>query len=74
VQVLGQTVSDVFPSGSAVIPAGSALQGTAQLVAGKWLIRWTSLSVGETHLQISASNEETAEGRLRGRTLAVKLK
>ena len=73
-QVLGQTVSDVSPSVGAVIPAGSTIEGTAQRVGGKWLIRWTDLSVRDTHIEISGSSEEMTEGSLRGRTLVVKVK
>ena len=73
-QVRGQTVSDVSPSAGAVIPAGSTIEGTAQRVGGKWLIRWTDLSVRDTHIEISGSSEEMTEGSLRGRTLVVKVK
>lgn len=73
VQVLGQTVSDVSPRAGAVIPAGSTIEGTAQRVEGKWLIRWTDLAVGGTHIGIMGNSEETAEGSLRGRTLVVKV-
>jgi hypothetical protein len=73
-QVLGQTVSDVHPDSGAPIPAGSAIEGTAQRVGNKWQIRWTDLSVGETHIQITATSEEMTGGSLRGRTLLVKVK
>lgn len=73
-QVFGQTVSDVFPGPGVVIPAGSAIEGTARRVGGKWLIRWSDLKVGETHIQIAATSEEMTEGSLRGRTLVVKVK
>ena len=73
-QVRGQTVSDVSPSAGAVIPAGSTIEGTAQRVGGKWLIRWTDLSVSDTHIEISGNSEEMTGGSLRGRTLVVKVK
>jgi hypothetical protein len=73
-QVRGETISDVFPSAGVVIPAGSAIEGTAQRVSGRWLIRWTDLNVGDTHIQIAATSEEMTEGSLRGRTLVVKVK
>ena len=39
-QILGRTTADLFPSPKAVIPAGSAVAGTAQLASGVWKIRW----------------------------------
>lgn len=74
VRVLGRTAMELYPSASVVIPAGSPVEGTAELVAGKWRIRWTEISIRGTRVPFSANSEEPAGGTLRGRMLVVKVR
>ncbi len=67
VQVRSKTARDVFPNPTVVIPAGSALEGTGEMVSGKWVIHWTSLSIRGRRVPISAISEEPGVEALRGR-------
>ncbi len=73
-RVLGQTAADIYPDTSLVIPAGSPVEGTAELVAGKWRIRWTQVLIRGAPIRISASSEEPSGESLRGRTVIIKVR
>lgn len=74
VRVLGRTTAALYPNSSTVVPAGSPIEGTAQLTAGKWRIHWTEVSVRGMRVAISASSEEPAGEPLRGRVLIAEVK
>jgi hypothetical protein len=71
VHVLARTTSAIFPSQRVVIPAGSSLEGSAQLTAGNWRIHWTEVSIRGVRVAISATSQEPAGGFLKGRMLVV---
>jgi hypothetical protein len=74
VRVIGRTVAASYPSSIVVVPAGSSLEGMAQLVSGVWKIHWTELSIRGTQVPISASSEEPRGESLRGNRLAVEVR
>ncbi len=74
VRVSGQTTADLFPTSSLVIPAGSMVEGTAELVNGKWRIHWTEMSVRGARVAISAGSEEPTGTTLRGRVLLINVR
>jgi len=54
VLVEAQTVADVYPNRNVVIPAGSLVDGWGSQVSGRWIIHWTSLSIGNRQARITA--------------------
>jgi hypothetical protein len=68
--VYGRTTTDLFPSKSLVIPAGTEVEGEAVLSSAMWTIHWDELNVRGVHAQISATNQES-EGSLRGRSVVL---
>ncbi len=67
--VIARTTSDLFPSESVVIPAGSQVVGAAQRQGSKWKIYWNSVSVRGRQVHLSGSSE--VSGSLKGQTLVV---
>ncbi len=74
VRVMGRVISTVYPSPGAVIPAGSSIEGTAELVAGVWTIRWTELSVRGARVRISATSEQPRGSSLSGKVFVVSVR
>jgi len=74
VRVVARTNVDLFPSSSVVIPAGSTVEGTANMIAGVWKIHWAEVSVRGVRTQISGTSEEPGGASLRGRILVVKVR
>jgi hypothetical protein len=72
-RVVGRTTAALFPNSKTAIPAGSAVEGSAQKWQGVWKVYWTQLSVQGVSVPISASSEEAGEG-LRGRSMMVRVK
>ncbi len=72
--VQGRTAFAVYPNAAVVIPAGSIVEGTAQLDSGLLRIHWTELSVRGTRVAISATSEEPRGEALHGKTLVVKVR
>jgi len=72
--VQGRTTSDLFPNPSLVIPAGSALSGTAERVGDAWEIFWTEVSIGGKQVLLSARSTEPGAGSLQGRALVVNVR
>ncbi len=73
-RVVGRTTADLFPTPKTVIPAGSAIEGSAQRSqGGVWRIYWSEVSVRGTSIPISATSEES-DGSLRGRSLLVRVR
>lgn len=72
--VEGRTTAAVFPSATAVIPAGSVLEGTARRVSGRWLIRWRELSVRGVKVRINAASEPPASAPLRGQVVVAEVR
>ncbi len=73
-RVVARTNSTAYPSLNVVIPAGSAVEGTAQLVSGIWRIHWTGISVRGERGSITGESEEPGGTPLRGRVLTVKMR
>lgn len=73
-RVTGRTARDIYPNSKAVIPAGSTVEGTAQLASGAWKIHWTEVSVRGARIAISANSEEPRGESLRGRSLWINVK
>ncbi len=67
----GRVTRDLFPNQGVVIPAGSAIYGSAEREGNKWRIRWTEISTRGGRASITAVNEESAEEPLRGQVLVV---
>jgi hypothetical protein len=72
-RVVGRTTAALFPNSKTAIPAGSAVEGSAQKWQGVWKVYWTQLAVHGVSVPISASSEESGEG-LRGRSMMVRVK
>ena len=72
--VVGRTTSDIFPSPSVVVPAGSAIEGTAQRVGEAWKIYWNEVSIRGARALLSARSQERAGGSLQGRVLVVNVR
>ena len=72
--VVARTTSDLFPSKGVVIPAGSQVVGTAQRQGTKWKIYWNSVSVRGRAARISASNETSTDGSLKGQAMTVQMR
>ena len=72
--VVARTTSDLFPSKAVVIPAGSQVVGTAQREGTKWKIYWNSVSVRGRQAHLSAINETSAGGSLKGQAMVVHMR
>jgi hypothetical protein len=73
-RVLARTATALYPNPGLVIPAGSQVEGTAQLVSGVWRIHWTDLVIRGTRVEISAISQEPRDTALRGRMLVVSVR
>jgi len=71
--VYGKTTAALFPNKSLVIPAGTEVEGEADLTGAIWTIHWDELNVRGVHAPISATNQES-EGSLRGRSLVLQVR
>jgi hypothetical protein len=69
-----ETTADIFPNSRVVVPVGSAVEGTAEMVAGRWRICWRELSVRGTPIALHATNDAPAMELLRGREMFVVLR
>lgn len=70
--VIARTTSDLFPSKSVVIPAGSQVVGNAQRQGTKWKIYWNSVSVRGHPAHLSATSETSVAEGLKGQAMFVK--
>ena len=70
----GETTADSFPNPRVVIPAGSAVEGTAELRSGEWRIHWREISLRGVRIALNALNEEPAKIRLAGREMLLVLR
>ncbi|HZP00128.1 MAG TPA: hypothetical protein VFD30_07530 [Terriglobia bacterium] len=73
-RVVGRTTSDIFPSPSVVVPAGSLIEGAAQRVGNMWAIRWNEVTIRTVRVPLSATSQESAGGTLRGRPVLAKVR
>jgi hypothetical protein len=73
-RVSAVTTATVYPNRRAIVPAGSLVEGTARLSAGRWKIHWSEVSVRGKRASISAGNEVAAGGPLAGRMLVLNLR
>ena len=71
--VYGKTTTALFPNKSLVIPAGTEVEGEADLTGAIWTIHWDELNVRGVHAPISATSQES-EGSLRGRSLVLQVR
>lgn len=69
--VIARTTSDLFPSRSVVIPAGSQVVGNAQRQGNKWKIYWNAVSVRGHAAHLSAASETSAADGLKGQAMFV---
>jgi len=69
--VMARTTSDLFPSKSVVIPAGSQVVGNAQRQGTKWKIYWNTVSVRGHPAHLSATSETSATEDLKGQAMFV---
>jgi hypothetical protein len=74
VRVSAHTTATVYPGPKAVVPAGSLMEGTARLAAGRWKIHWSEVSIRGKRFDISAGNEVPAGDMLDGRMLVLNLR
>lgn len=74
VSVVGRTTSDLFPSHSVVIPAGSEVQGIAQRVGKNWKIYWNSVSVRGREAKISGTSQVPEGESLEGSSFQVSVR
>lgn len=73
-RVLGRITADIFPNAGVVIPAGSAIEGTATRVGESWKIHWDEVDLRGIRVPISATSEAPASGSLAGRALVVNVR
>ena len=71
--VRGRTTTDLFPNSGLVIPAGSAISGTAERVGDSWKISWTEVSIRGKQVLLSAEIP-SLRWDVRGRTLVVNVR
>jgi hypothetical protein len=69
--VIARTTSDLFPSESVVIPAGSQVVGNAQRQGTKWKIYWNSVSVRGRAAHLSATSQTLVTDGLEGQAMDV---
>ena len=69
--VIARTTSDLFPSKSVVIPAGSQVVGNAQRQGTKWKIYWNTVSVRGRPAHLSATSETSVTEGLKGQVMFV---
>jgi len=72
--VRGRTTSDLFPNSGLVIPAGSAISGTAERIGDSWMISWREVSIRGKQVLLSARNTEPAAGALQGLNVVVNVR
>jgi hypothetical protein len=72
--VHGRTTSDIFPSRTSVVPAGSEIEGTATRVAGEWKILWTDVSIRGARVAFSGTSSEPTAQRLGGKLLVIRVR
>jgi hypothetical protein len=72
--VKGRTTSDLFPNAGLVIPAGSAIAGSAERIGDSWKISWTEISVRGKPVLLSARSTAPAAGSLPGRVLVANVR
>jgi len=72
--VTGRTTSDLFPNPGLVIPAGSAVAGSAERLGDSWKISWREVSIQGRPVVLSARNTEPARASLEGRVLVVNVR
>jgi hypothetical protein len=72
--VIGRTTSDIFPSPSVVVPAGSPIEGAAQRVGDIWAIHWNEVTIRTMRVPIAATSQESAGGSLRGKPVLAKVR
>jgi hypothetical protein len=65
-RVFGATTATIFPNSRVVVPAGSAVEGTAELASGRWRIQWRELSLRGARVALHADNERPASIPLAG--------
>lgn len=71
VVVIARTTSDLFPSKSVVIPAGSQVVGNAQRQGTNWKIYWSTVSVRGRPAHLSATSEIPVTEGLKGQAMFV---
>ncbi|HET7100327.1 MAG TPA: hypothetical protein VFJ52_04180, partial [Terriglobia bacterium] len=70
--VIARTTSDLFPSKSVVIPAGSQVVGNAQRQGTQWRIYWDHVSVRGRPAHLSGAHNEVSSGEsLKGQAMVV---
>jgi len=72
--VIARTTSDLFPSKSVVIPAGSQVVGNAQRQGTKWKIYWNSVSVRGHPAHLSATSETSVAEGLKGQAMFIQMR
>jgi hypothetical protein len=73
-RVVGRTTADVFPDSRVVVPAGSAVEGTAELASGRWRIHWKEISLRGARATLHAENEQPAKIPLAGSEMLLVLR
>jgi hypothetical protein len=73
-RVFGETTADVFPNSRVVVPAGSAVEGTAELASGRWKIHWREISLRGAQVTLDAVNEQPAKVPLSGSEMLIVLR
>jgi hypothetical protein len=73
-RVFGRTTADVFPNSRVVVPAGSAVEGTAKLATGRWRIHWKEISLRGVRVTLHAENEQPAKIPLSGSEMLLVLR
>lgn len=74
VKVRGRTAQDVLPSSTAIVPAGSEVEGMGREVAGLWEIHWTAISVRGRRVRISGESEGRFGTSLSGSDAVVRVR
>jgi hypothetical protein len=65
-RVFGTTTADIIPNSRVIVPAGSAVEGTAEFVSGRWRIHWKEISLRGARLALHADNDQPAKIPLSG--------
>jgi len=73
-RVFGATTADIFPNSRVVIPAGSAVEGTAELASRRWRIHWREISLRGARVALRADNEQPARVPLSGSEMLMVLR
>jgi hypothetical protein len=72
--IQGRTTSDLFPNPGLVIPAGSAVSGSAERLGDSWRISWREVSIHGRRVVLSARNTAPAAASLEGRVMVIKVR